>query len=346
MATTQFDTVFQARMFDLSLKIDRIFLFHNFTRMNEFTNFSDQKLLELCQQYGANALEWRRKFIGLLPEVNRRRLYEQKGFQSIFEFAAKLCGLSGDQVRLAINLEKRFENTPALKSLLINGEVSINKLARIASVATIENQETLANQVQLLPKSALETLIRDEKIAGTNQKNVEENIGIKRAETAEIQNGFQKPIFDQKSLPGQTLDFSFDDDVAQELNKLHAKGIDINALMRKMLQNRIQEIEQKKEEIATKISYEKHRTKTSRHIPVHIKKILTIEHGTKCSIPTCKKPAKTIHHTHRFALGRNHDPHFLAPLCKEHHVIAHNIDLKYQQHKTNGAGYGAGRMMS
>lgn len=29
------------------------------------------------------------KFIGLLPEVYRRKLYEKKGFSSIFEFGAR-----------------------------------------------------------------------------------------------------------------------------------------------------------------------------------------------------------------------------------------------------------------
>jgi hypothetical protein len=68
----------------------------------------DQKIYELCKKYGADALEARRKFAGLLPEVFRRRIYEKKGFNSIFEFAAKLAGMSQDQVRLVLNLEKKF----------------------------------------------------------------------------------------------------------------------------------------------------------------------------------------------------------------------------------------------
>ena len=59
-----------------------------------FTGISDQQLYELCQKYGERARTWRQKFAGLLPEVYRRRLYEKKGFGSIFEFAAKLAGMS------------------------------------------------------------------------------------------------------------------------------------------------------------------------------------------------------------------------------------------------------------
>ncbi|MBI4994924.1 hypothetical protein HZC21_04765, partial [Candidatus Peregrinibacteria bacterium] len=97
---------------------------------------TDEKLYELCKKYGMAARLWRQKFIGLLPEVNRRRLYERKGFSSIFEFAAKLCGLSKEQVYLTLNLEKRFEDKPVLKRMLENGEASINKLTRIVSIAT------------------------------------------------------------------------------------------------------------------------------------------------------------------------------------------------------------------
>jgi hypothetical protein len=89
-----------------------------------------------------------RKFIGLLPEVYKRKLFEKKGFSSIFEFAAKLCGLSQEQVRLTLNLERRFEEMPTLKSMLENGEASINKLARIVSIATPENERELAANVK------------------------------------------------------------------------------------------------------------------------------------------------------------------------------------------------------
>ena len=102
---------------------------------------TDKELYKLAQQYGQNALYWRRKFIGLLPEIQRRRLWENHGFGSIFEFSKKLCGLSEKQIRIALNLEKRFEDLPELKRLLVTGEVSINKLARVVSIATVENEQ-------------------------------------------------------------------------------------------------------------------------------------------------------------------------------------------------------------
>jgi len=323
---------------------------------------SNEKLYKLCKKYGSQAKLWRQKFIGLLPEVNHRRLFEEKGFSSIFEFAAKLCGLSVEQVRLALNLEKRFEDKPILKSMLENGEVSINKLARVVSIATPENEEELVEKIKTLPKSALDTLVRDEKFA----KNLElqnQNSGNISALKSGLENhhnqervgfdilngnGFQITLFEENSLPvqgrmvgqlqsnclpgtirrmvGQTLNFELSEDVIKELNELHAKGFDVNELLRKMLQQRHEEIIQKKEEIAETLQ-----PATSRYIPVKIKKILQEEFGEKCAMKNCTKPSELTHHTKRFALSQDHDPRFMARFCRDHHVLAHSIDIKFHR---------------
>lgn len=272
---------------------------------------TNEELYTLCKKYGAQARFWRQKFIGLLPEVNRRCLYKEKGFSSIFEFAAKLCGLSADQVRLALNLEKRFEDKPVLKKMLENGEASINKLTRIASIATTENEEELAEKIKVLPKSALDTFVRDAKATVVPTL-----------------------LFGDEGLPGQTVQFQIADDITKEFNELHFKGIDVNELLREMLKSRREEITKAKKEIVETIESTK-----SRYIPIRIKKILNDEYGEKCSISTCRKTAKIIHHTQKFSLSQNHDPRFLAPLCRDHHVIAHSIDLKYHRARELAVGH-------
>lgn len=275
--------------------------------MTNFAHFTDKELFELCREYGTKALTWRKKFIGLLPEVNRRRLYETKGFSSIFEFAAKLCGISEEQVRLALNLEKRFEDKPSLKALLTNGEESINKLARVASIATLENEKELAARIKFLPNRAVETLVRDEKqslhVHSNSQQNLEDATAQFKANELELS-----------------------PEVTEKLLALQQKGIDINKLILELLNKREEEIAATKETLAGTINLT-----TSRYIPVQIKRILKEEYGEKCSIATCQKPAKIIHHTQRFSLSQNHDPRFLAPLCREHHAIAHSIDFQYHR---------------
>jgi len=256
---------------------------------------SDAQLFGLCQEYGANALLWRRKFMGLLPEVERRRLFAAHGFGSVFEFAARLGGISEEQVRTALNLDRSFSDKPALKALLESGEVSVHKLVRIQSVATVETADFWAEQAKVLPKKALETLARDER---------------------------QSPI--RVQVPGQPVSLQLDESVKKRLTELQAKGLDLNALLTEFLNGREKEITQEKEALADLEN-------DSRYMPVAVRKVLTKEHGKKCSIPGCVKPSKEIHHERRFAISRSHDPHYLAPLCREHHQLAHLVDQGYRE---------------
>ena len=271
---------------------------------------SDNELFNLAKRFGGNALLWRRKFVGLLPEIHKRRLWEKKNFGSVFEFAKKLAGLSEDQVRRVLNLERRFENFPNLKDALVNGEVSVNKLVRIVSIASCENEEELAHRVKILSKNAVETLVRDEK-----NKN---------------QNGLFKPKNEVKSVPEHNRNGVSDVDelgltkeVAARLWNLKSKGLDLNELLTEMLDKREMEIKTEKEKIAKGLG-----KGNSRYVPVNVRKVLEKEYGGKCSIDGCYKRAEVLHHTQTFALSKKHDPRFLAPLCKAHHELAHMINLK------------------
>ncbi len=262
---------------------------------------TDEQLYRKAKFYGKNALYWRQKFIGLLPEVERRRLYEKKGCDSVFEFAFKLAGLSEKQVRKVLNLERRFSDKPVLKALLERGEVSVNKLVRVVSIATPQNEGEWAQAVQVLPNRAIETLVRDEK-----------------------QNGLNKPQIEKKSAHVHALKLS--DEVTEKLLELQEKGIDVNEVLLELLKKREEEIAEEKKTISEGLGAAK-----PGYVPQRLKKILRKEHGTKCSIRTCKKPAQQLHHTQTFALSQRHDPHYLAPLCKDHHTIAHAINLKVQE---------------
>lgn len=320
-------------------------------------NISDEKLYELCQKYGQQARTWRQKFAGLLPEVARRKLYEKKGFGSIFEFAAKLAGMSEEQVRRVLNLEKKFEAMPILKTILVSGDVSMNKLAKVASIATTENQELLANQVKLLSYSALETLARDERMANHNglfePKNSDKSV---RTNTNPSQNSENANAAVEGSIGpnGASLeensvhDIYLTPEVRQKLLELQNKGIDVNELLLEFLnkrefeiekeKNKISEAMKKEEELAREAELHNIPVKKSRYVPAKIKKIIQQEFGTKCAIPFCIKLSQEIHHTQRFALSQSHNPYFLAPLCENHHQIAHAIDVKVQEKRRGTDG--------
>jgi len=299
--------------------------------MNNFKNLSDKELYLICKKWGAAALEARRKFAGLLPEVYSREMTEcgkgrswlkKRGFFSIYEFAAKLAGMSRDQVDLVLRLERRLEDKPILREALVSGKVSANKLARVVSIATAKNQQDILGKVERLSKRALEVFVNDFK----------------------NQNGLSETKNEQSSLPGQTFeqnggvkisqkktsefDLELDEDVKNELIEMKKKGINVNQILREFLRDRKKKMQQKKFEVVENQMREREDRAVigmpaNRYVPVEVRKIVINEFGNRCSAPGCDKLAENLHHENGFAIDQCHDPRFLKPLCRGHHELAH-----------------------
>jgi len=289
--------------------------------MINLQNLSDKKLFLICKKWGAAALEARRKFAGLLPEVFARDLAEgekgrswlqKRGFSNVYEFAAKLAGMSRNQVDLVLRLEKRLEDKPVLRGALVSGEVSANKLARVVSIATAENQQDILGKVEVLSSRALEVFVKDFK----------------------NQNGLGEPKMGDANLHVRVLksnldlDLELDEDVKNELIEMKKKGIDVNQILREFLRGRKEKLEQEKSEVVEKQMRERHDRAiigmpANRYISVEVRRVVTLEFGNKCSMPGCSKPAENLHHEKGFAKDQCHDPRFLKPMCRGHHEIAH-----------------------
>jgi hypothetical protein len=173
--------------------------------MTNLKNISDTELFIRCKNFGKDVLRARQIFGGLLPEVCKRRLYEKKGFHTIYEFAAKLAGLTHDQVDTYIRLERKYEDKPVLHSALVDGQISINKLVRIASIATVENQSELFEVAQKLSKAAIDVYVKDYKIelAGGLGGAVRAGETGRAGGGSKIQNGLFPTENTPKTLPVQ-----------------------------------------------------------------------------------------------------------------------------------------------
>ena len=148
------------------------------------SKLSNKELLSLAYQYGTQALVSRRQFLNLLPELNRRELYKPK-FYSIYEYAAKLGGVSRDQVNEVIRVNGKLADKPSLQALIETQGYA--KVGVVASIATVENQEELVSKVKQLPKKGL--LIEEIRKAG-----------YKAAETHFNANGIKSDISLEKLI--------------------------------------------------------------------------------------------------------------------------------------------------
>lgn len=304
---------------------------------------TDEQLYQQCIYYGAEAKKWRNKFLGLLGEVYRRELFRKKGFNSIHEFASKLAGVTHAQTDEAIRIEKQIkEKSVVLHKALMEGDIGMYKIARIASVITKENEEILYSQAQLLSRRGLDQLVKDikqnKKLADTAQIT---QLNLDAANTTSAADAMMSAhdthVIDAseniaQSLSGQenSNEYEFSQELKNRLTAMKNKGIDLDAALTEALDLWEEKIRQEKDKLAAEQNI---KPTVSRHIPARIRRLLKKEHGTRCAKTGCIKPAKHIHHARRYSLDSSHDPYYLAPLCEAHHEIAHAIDLKVQKRK-------------
>lgn len=123
--------------------------------------FSAKQLYEKCRAVGMLALKSRREFIGLLPLVERRRAYLGRGLYSVYDFAAKLGGISRDIVTEVLRLDQQLEDFGVIRRLLYSGQVGWTKIRLVAGWITTENQDEWAGKLRSMSRASLEIYLRD-----------------------------------------------------------------------------------------------------------------------------------------------------------------------------------------
>lgn len=275
----------------------------------DIPQYSDIDLYHKCKKLGLEIFKHRNLFILLIPEVYKRKLYKKYRFASIHQFAAKLGGLSHSHVNKIINLDRRLNDKPKLKSLLYSGTVGWSKIYTIANIATPDTDEYWSKQIITLNKSALETLRKDLKA--------------------------EKSIYKGPSFENLNIKLS-----KENLRKLHSlkakhKANTWNELF-EILLNSDNKLPDKK---TTKRA--KRTSKTTRYIPLETKKIILESTNYLCSDPECLKPIQELHHQIPYSISQNHDS--LTGLCKDHHNLMHHkedtdfqinfINSKFKEYK-------------
>lgn len=247
-------------------------------------------------EYGLNAKNWMRKCVLLLPEIDRLRVWEEKGFSSIYEYAAKLSGMNKKTVDEALRIMEKIGNRPELKKVV--AKKGLWAVKPIISVATEETDGFWACKAMKMSRSTLRTYIREVQRAGPliDMEEKNDQICFDNTETS------QKIIFSMDLSP----------EVAKKLEKI--KGRDWDETIEEYLRLRRSALESEKPPLV--------RTR-SRHIPVVIERFIFRRSNKKCEFPNCVKDYRILHHADRFSLVWVHDPDRIFALCEGHERIAH-----------------------
>lgn len=238
--------------------------------------------------YGSNAREWMRKCEMLLTEIERERVWEIKGFGSIYEYAARLAGMSRASVDEKLRVLKRIEDKPALME--VAERFGVGAVRAVAVVATTETAEFWAEKASEMSQHVLEMYVRERKIEQVESLRAEEIMSEKVDLHAEVSRELAEKLV---KLKGQG-----------EWEKLFEEFLDMREKM--LAQERPEE-----------------KNTESRHIPVEIERFVVRRSRGQCEFSRCQKKYMILHHTQRFALEHVHDPNRIVALCKAHERIVH-----------------------
>lgn len=162
---------------------------------------TDQELHEKLAKYGKNAKHWARKIKLILPEIQKRKLWQGRGFTSLTEMVKKLTGLSHDQITSSIYVMKKIKDKPAL--LKVAREKGLNAVKPVVAMATAENQEMLAEKARTMSHHTLRAYVRDLKNENTEPQ---EEISIKISKKLAIKLKKLKGDQDWESLIAELID--------------------------------------------------------------------------------------------------------------------------------------------
>ncbi|QQR55462.1 HNH endonuclease [Candidatus Peregrinibacteria bacterium] len=246
----------------------------------------DQVLHQQFSEYGRNAREWTRKCVLLLPQIERRQVWRKKGFGSIFEYAAKLAGMSRATVEEALRVLKKIENKAALQAVV--AEKGLQRVRPVVSIATLDTADFWAEKARTMSKHSLETYVQN---------------------------------FRRECLPGEEtktvkLSMELSPETLEKLKRMKGDST-WQELMDRFLDG-------EKETVVSEIVPLDVKTKaSSRHIPLRIQRQVRERSGGLCAYPGCSRRATSLHHTQRWALEKVHDPARLHALCTAHERLAH-----------------------
>ncbi len=127
---------------------------------------TDKELHQQFQEHGQNARKWLKTCALMLPKIAARKIWKKEGFGSIYEYAAKLAGMSRWQVNDALRIMKKVEDFPALQEVI--EKKGLGAVRPVVAIATPETDSFWAQKASSLSKHTLQTYVKEFKLQGKN----------------------------------------------------------------------------------------------------------------------------------------------------------------------------------
>ncbi len=131
---------------------------------------SDQDLLESTEKLARDERELLTKILHHLREIERRKLFSALGFKSLFDYAVKRLGYSGDQAMRRIAAMRLLKELPEIETKIESGALS---LTNIGLAQVLFRKESLPREakIELIGQLENKTAREAEKIIVAKSSN-------------------------------------------------------------------------------------------------------------------------------------------------------------------------------
>ena len=219
--------------------------------------------------------------------------------------------MSHASVDKVLNLSRKLKDKPTLRAQLESGEHGWSKIQAVAYIATPKNEKEWAQKVAKLSKAALENCVQNYRLqftpGGESQPEKRERLSFE--------------VNDKTALKFRQL--------KQKIEKKRGETLSFGEVLEALLTEKPQQEAKVSIQVCPDCTKERARKKTTRAIPVNVKRLIRVQQEDKCQ--NCNHPIEEFHHRKRFALKPDHDPDFMVGLCKKCHKLEHcswQIDQK------------------
>lgn len=272
------------------------------------------RAVELSRQHRILEAE----LVDILRAIDRRKLFKQLGYSSLFLYASDGLGLSESVAYALITVARKSAEIEALKVAIARGSLSVGKASRVCSVLTTDNAESM---IAFAEEHSL--------------REIDREVARLRPQAA-APDRISPLATDLHKLQG-----SINDDVRDMLERIQdllaGKAGDLNGLLRIVCTEWLERHdpvrkarrapEPKEHELCAHRVGEPMRA-GQRHA-VHRRDdgrcTFVDQRGQRCS----NQRFTQIHHLRPVSQGGTNEPENLTTLCSYHHALIHELKIPF-----------------
>lgn len=129
--------------------------------MTTLRDLDDKALIDTLGVLARNEREATAELVACLAEVDRRKLYAERGYSSLFEYCQKVLHMAEPSIYVRIGAARCSRRFPLVLQMLRAGQLHLSAIKLLAPHLTEDNQASLLAAARNQSKREVEKLIKD-----------------------------------------------------------------------------------------------------------------------------------------------------------------------------------------